>query len=70
MAGRSGSWIGWEKLNETKRHPEEADPFRANQRIYLIDAEGKIWKSDRDRVIPAHPDEVLEDLRSLQGAAV
>jgi peroxiredoxin Q/BCP len=58
------------ELYETKRHPDEADPLRAKRRTYLIDPDGRIVKSYRVRDIPAHPDEVLEDLRKLQGAAV
>jgi peroxiredoxin len=58
------------ELYETKRHPDEADPDRAKRRTYLIDPEGKIRKAYRVRDIPAHPGEVLEDLRKLQAAAV
>jgi peroxiredoxin Q/BCP len=53
------------ELYETKRHPDEADPNRAKRRTYLIDPQGKIRKAYRVRDIPAHPGEVLEDLRTL-----
>lgn len=56
------------ELYETKRHPEEADPERAKRRTYLIDPQGKIVKAYRVRDIPAHPGEVVEDLRRLTGS--
>ena len=51
---------------ETKRFPEEPSPEYAKRRTYLIDPEGVIRKAYRVRDIPAHPDEVLEDLRRLR----
>jgi peroxiredoxin Q/BCP len=51
---------------ETKRFPEEPSPEFAKRRTYLIDPEGRIMKAYRVRDIPAHPDEVLRDLRELQ----
>ncbi len=51
---------------DTKRHPDESSPEYAKRRTYLIDPEGVIRKAYRVRDIPAHPDEVLEDLRRLQ----
>jgi peroxiredoxin Q/BCP len=51
---------------ETKRAPEESSPEFAKRRTYLIDPEGVIRKAYRVTDIPAHPDEVLEDLRRLQ----
>ncbi len=53
---------------ETKRFPEEPSPEYAKRRTYLIDPEGRIVKAYRVRDIPAHPDEVLGDLRDLQAA--
>ena len=53
------------KLYETTRHPDEQSPEFAKRRTYLIDPEGRIAKSYRVRDIAAHPDEVIEDLRSL-----
>ena len=51
---------------ETKRFPEEPSPEYAKRRTYLIDPDGVIRKAYRVTDIPAHPDEVLEDLRRLQ----
>jgi len=51
---------------ETKRHADESSPEYAKRRTYLIDPEGRIVKAYRVRDIPAHPDEVLRDLRELQ----
>ena len=51
---------------EAARHPEESSPEYAKRRTYLIDPEGVIRRAYRVRDIPAHPDEVLEDLRRLQ----
>src|ERR687887_1571362 len=56
------------ELYETKRAPEEKSPEYAKRRTYLIDPDGLIRKAYRVRDIPAHPDEVLEDLRGLQAA--
>jgi peroxiredoxin Q/BCP len=50
---------------ETKRHPQEASPEYAKRRTYLIDPQGVIRKAYRVRDIPAHPDEVLKDLRAF-----
>ena len=54
------------EVYETKRSPEEQSPEYAKRRTYLIDPEGTIVKAYRVREIPAHPDEVLADLRELQ----
>jgi peroxiredoxin Q/BCP len=54
---------------ETKRAPEEPSPDFAKRRTYLLDPEGVIRKSYRVSDIPAHPDEVLKDLRRLQTEA-
>jgi len=50
---------------ETKRHPDEPSPEFAKRRTYLIDPDGIIRKAWRVTDIPAHPDEVLAELRSL-----
>ncbi len=54
------------RLYETERHPDEDAPHWAKRRTYLIDPRGVIRKAYRVRDIPAHPDEVLADLRALQ----
>jgi peroxiredoxin Q/BCP len=54
---------------ETKRAPAERSPEYAKRRTYLIDPEGTIVKSYRVTDIPAHPDQVLGDLRELQERA-
>ncbi len=53
---------------EVKRGPEEQGAGTPKRRTYLIDPEGVIRKAYRVRDIAAHPDEVLADLRALQGA--
>jgi peroxiredoxin Q/BCP len=53
-------------LYETKRAPEESMPEWAKRRTYLIDPDGMIRKAYRVADIPAHPDEVLADLRTLE----
>jgi len=50
---------------ETKRAPEERSPEFAKRRTYLIDPDGVIRKAYRVTDIPAHPGQVLEDLRAL-----
>ena len=55
---------------ETKRAPAERSPENAKRRTYLIDPEGTIVKSYRVTDIPAHPDQVLADLRELQQQAI
>ena len=55
---------------ETKRAPAERNPEYAKRRTYLIDPEGTIVKAYRVTDIPAHPDEVLADLRSLMAPPV
>lgn len=55
------------ELYETKRAPGERSPNSPKRRTYLIDPEGRIARAYRVRDIPAHPDEVLADLRRLQG---
>lgn len=56
------------ELYETKRAPAERSPENAKRRTYLIDPEGRVAKAYRVADIPGHPDQVLEDLRSLSGA--
>jgi thioredoxin-dependent peroxiredoxin len=53
------------KLYETVRAPEESSPEFAKRRTYLIDPEGRIAKAYRVTDIPAHPGQVLADLRSM-----
>jgi peroxiredoxin len=53
---------------ETKRAPAEQSPEYAKRRTYLIDPEGRIVRAYRVTDIPAHPGQVLEDVRSLQDA--
>ena len=57
------------ELYETKRAPEEDSPTYAKRRTYLIDPEGRIVRAYRVTDIPAHPGQVLEDIRSLRTAA-
>ena len=52
-------------LYETKRAPEERSPEFAKRRTYLIDPELRITRAYRVTDIPAHPGQVLEDLRAL-----
>jgi peroxiredoxin Q/BCP len=54
---------------ETKRAPEESSPEYAKRRTYLIDPQGVIVRSYRVTDIPAHPDQVLADLKELQAQA-
>jgi|SRR5919204_6748881 peroxiredoxin Q/BCP len=54
-------------LYETKRAEGEQSPEFAKRRTYLIDPEGIIRKAYRVKDIPAHPVEVLEDLREQLG---
>ena len=54
------------ELYETKRAPAERNPEYAKRRTYLIDPQGTIVKAYRVSDIPAHPDQVLADLRELQ----
>jgi peroxiredoxin Q/BCP len=51
---------------ETVRAPEEASPDNAKRRTYLIDPEGRIARAYRVTDIPAHPLQVLEELRVLR----
>ena len=51
---------------ETVRAPEEASPDNAKRRTYLIDPEGRIAKAYRVTDIPAHPPQLLKDLRALR----
>jgi thioredoxin-dependent peroxiredoxin len=51
---------------ETKRHPDERSPESPKRRTYLIDPHGIIRKAYRVTEVNEHPDEVLEDLRSLR----
>lgn len=41
----------------------------AKRRTYLIDPEGRVARAYRVTDIPSHPQQVLEDLRALKGAA-
>src|SRR5438093_11318310 len=54
------------ELYETNRAPAERNQEYAKRRTYLIDPEGTIVKAYRVSDIPAHPDQVLADLRELQ----
>jgi len=54
---------------EVVRHPIERFPDNAKRRTYLIDPEGVIRCAYRVRDIPAHPQEVIDDLDRL-GATV
>src|SRR6266511_2881981 len=53
------------KRYETRRAPEEPSPEFAKRRTYLIDPELRIARAYRVSDIPAHPGQVLEDLRAL-----
>ncbi len=53
-------------LYETKRAPEEPSPEYAKRRTYLIDPDGRVAKAYRVTDIPAHPEEVLDDLKRLR----
>jgi peroxiredoxin len=55
---------------ETKRDPEERSPNCPRRLTYLIDPEGRIARAYRVKDIPAHPEQVLKDLRELQAVAV
>ena len=57
------------ELYETNRAPEEDNPGYAKRRTYLIDPEGRIVRAYRVTDIPAHPGQVLEDIRSIRVAA-
>ena len=50
---------------ETKRADEESSPEFAKRRTFLIDPDGVIRRVYRVTDIPAHPGEVLDDLRAL-----
>jgi peroxiredoxin Q/BCP len=50
---------------ETKRAPEESSPDFAKRRTYLIDPDLRIAKAYRVTDIPAHPSQLLDDLRAL-----
>jgi thioredoxin-dependent peroxiredoxin len=52
---------------ETKRAPEESSPEYAKRRTYLIDPDGIIRRAYRVTDIPAHPGQVLDDIRTLSG---
>ena len=54
---------------ETKRAGEEKHPEFAKRRTYVIDPDGVIRKAYRVTDIPAHPSQVLDDLRELMAAA-
>jgi peroxiredoxin Q/BCP len=55
------------RLYETVRAPDESSPEYAKRRTYLIDPDGVVRRSYRVTDIPAHPDQVLEDVRELTG---
>jgi peroxiredoxin Q/BCP len=57
------------ELYETKRAPEESSPGYAKRRTYLIDPQGVIAKAYRVTDIPAHPDQVLEEVRARSGTS-
>jgi peroxiredoxin Q/BCP len=57
------------ELYETKRSAEENHPDYAKRRTYLIDPEGRIVRAYRVTDIPAHPGQVLEDIRSIRAAS-
>ena len=51
------------------RRPDDHERAAAPRRFtYMIDPEGRVAKAYVVRDIPAHPDEVLEDLRRLVDA--
>jgi thioredoxin-dependent peroxiredoxin len=50
---------------ETKRADEEPSPEFAKRRTFVIDPEGVIRAVYRVTDIPAHPGQVLDDLRAL-----
>ena len=56
-------------LYETRRADEEKYPEFAKRRTYVIDPEGIIRKAYRVKDIPAHPGQVLDDLRDLLGSS-
>ena len=51
---------------KTKRPPDHDWTDFPRRLSYLIDPEGKIAKAYRVQEVAAHPDEVLEDLKTLQ----
>ena len=53
---------------ETLKAPEEPSPENAKRRTYLIDPDGIVAKAYRVTDIPAHPLQVLDDIRALKGA--
>jgi thioredoxin-dependent peroxiredoxin len=55
------------ELYETKRHSSERGAEWPKRRTYLIDPDGVIRKAYRVTDVVAHPDEVLADLRAMQG---
>jgi peroxiredoxin len=50
---------------ETKRAPAEPSPDNAKRRTYLIDPAGVIRKAYRVTDIPAHAQQVIDDLHVL-----
>lgn len=50
---------------ETVRAPEESMPDWAKRRTYLIDPAGTIVRAYRVRDAGAHPDALLDELRTL-----
>jgi peroxiredoxin len=54
------------ELYQIRRAPEEANREWAKRRTYLIGPDGRIAKAYRVADIPAHPGQVLEDLRALR----
>ena len=51
---------------ETKRPPDHEWTSVPRRLSFLIDPQGKIAKTYRVKELAAHPDEVLEDLKTLQ----
>jgi peroxiredoxin Q/BCP len=52
-------------MYDTRRAPEESSPEYAKRRTYLIDPDGVIARAYRVTDIPAHPGQLLDDIRTL-----
>lgn len=57
------------ELYETKRGADDRSPEFARRLTYLIDPEGRIAKAYKVTDIAAHPEQVLEDFRTLTSGA-
>jgi peroxiredoxin len=57
------------ELYETKRGADDRSPEFARRLTYLIDPEGRIAKAYKVTDIAAHPEQVLEDFRTLASGA-